>query len=155
NAWRSNTMQAMDSAALVIDYSKTSTFPSIYAANPVYTGVAMTTNAFNSPNYDSGNHLFATDFRNNAIEVFNNQWQDISPGVVQSPNQAFTFQTPSTVQDLHPFNIQDIGGHLFVAYAKFNPASDEGFEDTPGFGHIVEYNENGTLAKDFDTGGSP
>ncbi len=34
----------------------------------------------------------------------------------------------------------------------FDPNIDEGFEDEPGFGHLVEYNEDGTLAKDFSGG---
>ncbi|HEY7087611.1 MAG TPA: TIGR03118 family protein [Tepidisphaeraceae bacterium] len=154
NAWRSNSSTAMDSAPVVVDYSKTAAFPSVYAANPVYTGVAMTTIGASSANFGGGNHLFATDFRNGAIEVFDNQWHDISPGVAQDPTQAFHFQTPSTVQDLHPFNVMDLQGHLYVTYAKFDPNSDEGFEDVPGFGHLVEYNEDGTLAKDFNTNGS-
>ena len=146
NAWRSNTATAMTSAPVVVDYSKTSTFPSYDPANPVYTGVAMTQNSItaNQVGTAGGNHVFATDFRNNVINVFNDQWQDVT--------SSFHFQTPSDVGDLHPFNAMDLSGHLYVVYAEWNPASDEGFEDTPGFGHLVEYNEDGTLVKDFDSG---
>jgi uncharacterized protein (TIGR03118 family) len=148
NAWRSNTATAMISAPVIIDYSKTSAyFP--YEANCVFSGVAMTTNAYTSSAYTSagGNHLFATDFRNNFIEVFNNQWQDVTT--------SYHFQTPSDVGDLHVFNITDLAGHLYVAYAMFNPAGDEGMEeeDGAGFGHVVEYNEDGTLVKDFNDQG--
>jgi uncharacterized protein (TIGR03118 family) len=47
-----------------------------------------------------------------------------------------------------------LGGHLFVAYGEFDPNSDEGQEQIagPGAGHIVEYNEDGTLVKDFFAG---
>ena len=146
NAWRSNTTTAMTSAPVVVDYSKTSTFPSYDAANPVYTGVAMTQNTItaNQVGTAAGNHLFATDFRNNTINVFNDQWQDVS--------SSYHFQTPSDVGNLHPFNVMDLSGHLYVAYAQWDPNSDEGFEDVPGFGHLVEYNEDGTLAKDFNSG---
>jgi len=48
-----------------------------------------------------------------------------------------------------------LGGHLFVAYADFDPESDEGQEQIlgAGLGHVVEYNEDGTLVKDFHTHG--
>jgi uncharacterized protein (TIGR03118 family) len=148
NAWRLNTATGMTSAPIMVDYSKTAPhFP--YEANCVFSGAAMTTNAYTSPAYATagGNLFFATDFRNNAIEVFNNQWQDITP--------SFHFQTPVDVGILHVFNITDIAGHLYVAYAMFNPAGDEGMEeeDGVGFGHIVEYNEDGTFVKDFNDQG--
>lgn len=146
NAWRSNTAAAMDIAPVMIDYSKTGTFP--YAANSVFTGVALTNNAVPTAqqnNAAAGNHLFATDFRNNAIQVFDNQWHDVTA--------THAFQTPASVGELHPFNVMDLGNHLFVTYAMWNPDGDEGFEDTPGYGHLVEYNEDGSLLRDFDDDG--
>jgi uncharacterized protein (TIGR03118 family) len=147
NAWRATTAVSMATAPLVIDYSKTARFP--YAANCVFSGVAMTVNAHDSAAFAAagGNRLFATDFRNGMIEVFDNHWKDITT--------SFHFQTPKSVGDLHPFNVAALGGHLFVAYAKFNPAGDEGMEelDGPGFGHVVEYNEDGTVIRSFNDAG--
>ena len=148
NAWSANTAVAMSSAPVVINYSKTApALPS--RANCVFTGVALTNNAFNTDAYAKagGNHLFATDIRNNVIRVFDNKWQDVT--------STFHFQTPESVGRLHPFNILDLGGHLFVAYADFDPESDEGQEQIlgAGLGHVVEYNEDGTLVKDFHTHG--
>ncbi|HEY4330110.1 MAG TPA: TIGR03118 family protein [Phycisphaerae bacterium] len=143
NAWRTNTASAMNTAPVVINYSKTA--PSHpFTANPVFTGVAMSTHAVTSTDPALGNKLYATDFRNNNIEVFNNQWTDITSSV--------QFATPATVGDLHNFNVMDLAGHLFVTYATWDPASDEGFEDIPGEGHLVEYNEDGSLVKDFSGG---
>ena len=151
NAWLSNTAKAMTSAPIIIDYSKTSShFP--YAANSVFTGVAFTQNAYTSAAYahngvgGTGNLCFAADQRNNVIEVFNNAWQDVT--------SSFHFQTPASVGGLNVFNVQDIANHLYVTYAEFNPAGDEGQEQIggPGLGHIVEYNEDGTLALDFNDG---
>jgi uncharacterized protein (TIGR03118 family) len=144
NAWSANTKVAMDQAILMIDYSKTSKHAP-YSVNSVFTGGAVTTNAFNSDCYKkaSGNHIFAADFRNNVIEVFDNQWRDVT--------DSYHFQAPSTVGDFHVYNILSIGGHLFVAYAKFDVNGDEGQEevDGPGLGHVVEYNEDGTMVMDF------
>ncbi len=148
NAWSADTAVAMGTAPVVVDYSKRAThYP--YATNCVFTGVALTNNAAGSDAFKQahGNHLFATDIRNNAIQVFDNQWQDVTA--------AYHFQTPASVQNLHPFNIAALGGHLFVAYAAFDPESDEGQEQFhgAGLGHVVEYGEDGALVKDFHTHG--
>ena len=148
NAWSASSAVAMRTASLIINYSKTApSFP--YTANCVFTGAALSNNASNTEAYAKagGNHLFATDFRNHAIQVFDHQWKDVT--------SSFHFQTPDSVGKLSPFNIVSLGGHLFVAYAEFNPDSDEGQEQIPGAGrgHVVEYNEDGTLVKDFHTHG--
>jgi uncharacterized protein (TIGR03118 family) len=139
----------MDSAPVIIDYSKTAAhFP--YKANCVLTGVALTNNPTDSEAFKKagGNHLFATDFRNNAILVFDNHWKDVT--------SSYHFQTPTSVGELHPLNVMSLGGHLFVAYAKFNVESDEGQEQImgAGLGHVVEYNEDGTLVRDFQDRGA-
>jgi uncharacterized protein (TIGR03118 family) len=146
NAWRSNTKIAMNTAPIIVDYSKTSAHMP-YRANCVFSGAALTVNAYNTAAFmkSGGNHLFTTDFRNNVIEVFDNKWKDVT--------SSYHFQTPKTVGTLHVFNITDLAGHLYVAYAKFSSNSDEGMEEEDGlgkgFGHIVEYNEDGTLVRDF------
>jgi uncharacterized protein (TIGR03118 family) len=148
NAWRANTAVGMTDTPLIIDYSKTAAyFP--YAANCVFSGVAVTLNAYDTATFaqSGGNHLFATDFRNNEIVVFDNKWKDVT--------KSYHFQTPSDVGSLHVFNITDLDRHLYVAYAMFDAAGDEGMEevDGAGYGHLVEYNEDGTLVKDFNDQG--
>jgi uncharacterized protein (TIGR03118 family) len=108
NAWSANTAVSMKSAPVMIDYSKTANWMP-YATNCVFTGVALTNNAANSDAYKKagGNHLFATDIRNNAIVVFDNQWNNVTG--------SYQFQTPKSVGGLHAFNIADLGGHLFIA----------------------------------------
>jgi uncharacterized protein (TIGR03118 family) len=144
NAWSANTKVAMDQAVLMVDYSKTSAHKP-YPANPVYTGGTLTNNAFNTDAYkqQGGNHIFAADFRNNVIEVFDDQWRDVTA--------SYHFQVPASVGDFHVYNVWELDGHLFATYAKFDVNGDEGQEevDGPGLGHVVEYNEDGTLAMDF------
>ncbi len=157
NAWASNTTTAMLSAPVVLDYSKTSGTPGNPnylqlgdIANPVYSGIAITSNTVTASQVGTaaGNHIFAADFRNNTINVFNDQWQNVT--------SSFNFQTPSnllstTGAPLHIFNIQELAGHLYVTYAAFNPNSDEGQAeiDANGDGAVVEYNEDGSLVKEF------
>lgn len=147
NAWSASTAVSMKSAPIIIDYSKTAaSMP--YKANCVFTGCALTNNPADSEAFKKagGNHLFVADIRNNAIQVFDNQWKDVT--------SSYHFETPATVGDLSPFNIVDLNGHLFVAYAKFDPNSDEGQEQFAGagHGHIVEYDESGKLVKDYFAG---
>ena len=114
NAWSAATAVAMRTAPVIIDYSKTaSSLPS--RVNCVFTGVALTNQPFTAEAYvkAGGNHLFAADIRNNVIRVFDDHWRDVSG--------TFHFETPASVGRLHPFNILDLNGHLFVAYAEFDP----------------------------------
>lgn len=148
NAWSANTAVAMDAVPIKIDYSKRAAWlPS--PANCVFTGVALTNRPADSPAYQraGGNHLFAADIRNNVIRVFDHDWKDVT--------DSYRFQTPASVGGLHPFNIADLDGHLFVAYAEFDRESDEGQEQVlgAGLGHVVEYNEDGSLVRDFSAHG--
>ena len=147
NAWSASTAVSMNTAPIMIDYSKTAKWMP-YRVPCVFTGVALSNNPASSDAFKKagGNHLYAADIRNNVIQVFDNQWKDVTA--------SFHFETPSSVGGLHPFNIADLEGHLFVAYGEFDPDSDEGQEQIagPGLGHIVEYNEDGTLVKDFYAG---
>ncbi len=148
NAWSSSTANSMRSAPVIIDYSKTAS-PLPSAANCVFTGVALTNNAYTSDAFikAGGNHLFAADMRNNVIRVFDNKWKDVT--------DTFHFQTPASVGHLHPFNIVALNGHLFVAYAEFDTDSDEGQEQVlgAGLGQVVEYKEDGTLVREFHAHG--
>jgi uncharacterized protein (TIGR03118 family) len=143
----------MTSAPIMVDYSKEGNFSSAgLEANAVYSGVAMTQNVYGSSAYLSqgGNHIFATDFRNNQIAVFNDQWQNVT--------SSYTFQTPadiSTTRGLRAFNITDIGGDLYVAYGLWNAAGDEGMEETDGagLGAVAEYSETGQLIRYFNDAG--
>jgi uncharacterized protein (TIGR03118 family) len=148
NAWSANTAVAMRAAPVVINYSKTAPFmPN--RVNCVFTGVALTNNAFTTEAYakEGGNHLYAADIRNNVIRVFDHRWKDVTG--------THPFQTPGSVGGLHPFNVLDLGGRLFVAYAEFDPDSDEGQEQVigAGIGAVVEYDEDGALVKVFHSHG--
>ena len=96
NAWSADSAVAMNAAPVIVDYSKRSEHLP-YRTNCVFTGVALTNNAAGSEAFRKagGNHLFATDVRNNAIQVFDDQWKDVTG--------AFHFQTPASVGGLHPF----------------------------------------------------
>jgi uncharacterized protein (TIGR03118 family) len=156
NCWRSNTATAMTDVPIVVDYSKTSTFP--YSHNSVFSGCAITVNSSSSQAYINagGNHLFAADFDNNVIEVFDHNWNDVTTSAAfQNAFQPPPSVKNTTLPNLHVFNVMDLAGHLYITYAVFNADGDEGMEevDGSGYGHIAEYNEDGSFVRDFNDQG--
>jgi uncharacterized protein (TIGR03118 family) len=94
----------------------------------VYTGLTIGNNG-------AANFLYAADFKNNKIDVYN--------GSFALTTLAGSFTDPGLPATFAPFNIQNLGGTLFVAYAKFDPVAGD---DVPGPG-------NGFISK-FDTNGN-
>src|SRR6266436_1405213 len=93
---------------------------------------------------NGANFLYVANFFNGSVDVFD---KDYVP--VMLPSGAFKdSQIPS---DFAPFNVQNIGGKIFVAYAK----QDEDKEDEvagPGLGFVDEYNPNGDLVLHLKSG---
>jgi uncharacterized protein (TIGR03118 family) len=84
----------------------------------VYTGLAQ-----------AGSLLYAADTRNGKIDVFNNSFQKTTvPG---------TFVDPSVPSGFTPYDIQNVGGKLYVEYAKRN---------APG-GYVGVFDTNGNLTQ--------
>jgi uncharacterized protein (TIGR03118 family) len=101
-----------------------------------YTGLAIAADGADS-------FIYAANFLTANIEVYDTGWTKVS---------GKPFTDPSLPQGYAPFNIQNVGGNLFVMYAK---VSDEpGEEETgPGFGLVDVYYPNGKLIKRFVSGG--
>ncbi len=94
----------------------------------VYKGLALANNG-------SGNFLYATDFHNNAIKVWDGNFAKATlPG---------SFTDPNLPAGYAPFNIQSSGGMLYVTYAVQDAAKHD---DVAGAG-------NGILDV-FDTNGN-
>src|SRR5262249_47025580 len=58
--------------------------------------------------------LYAADWSKATIDVFDSTFKQIDQGA---------FTDPKIPSNFHPFNVQDIGGLLYVAYAKFDPTT--------------------------------
>ncbi len=93
---------------------------------------------------NGANFLYVANFFNGSVDVFD---KDYVP--VTLPSGAFTdSQIPS---DFAPFNVENIGGKIFVAYAK----QDEDKEDEvagPGLGFVDVYKTNGDLELHLKSG---
>jgi uncharacterized protein (TIGR03118 family) len=84
------------------------------------------------------NRLYATDFHNNAVDVFN--------GIFNSVFIPGGFQDPSLPRRFAPFGIQVIGDDVFVTYAK-QDADKHDDVDGVGLGYVDEYTLDGTLVQ--------
>lgn len=94
------------------------------------------------------NYLYAADFQNGKIDVFD--------GNFQQATLAGSFTDGSLPAGYSPFNIQLIGGQLYVTYAFQQATGEEGGGSGASFftprttGGIVDvYNTDGTFVKEF------
>jgi len=123
-AWNSGT-----SAVLKVDNS---------ASGAVYKGLAIGNNGV-------GNFLYATNFSAGTIDVFN--------GSFSTTTLAGNFTDPNLPAGFAPFGIQNIGGILFVTYAKQDAAKHDDVAG-PGNGYVNRFDTNGNLLSRFASGGA-
>ena len=93
------------------------------ANGSVYKGLALDT---------SSKLLFAADFANDQIQVFDTQW-----------NLKMSF-TDKNLKGYGPFNIAVINGSLYVAFAKQDKSKHDEV-DKLGDGYVDVFSESGTL----------
>lgn len=93
----------------------------------------------------SSNYLYATNFRQAKIDVFDKDFNYVS---------SMPFLDSSIPAGFAPFNIQNIGGLLYVTYAK-QKAPDNIF-DQPGAGngYVDIFNADGSLLRNFASQGT-
>ena len=99
-----------------------------------YTGLTIGSNA-------SGNLLYAADFANGNIDVFN---KDFNPTSVSG-----NFTDASIPANFRPFNIQNLGGALYVTYAEFQ--SGLNFD----LGFVRKFDTNGVRDSAFAINNGP
>jgi len=97
----------------------------------VYTGLAIN---------QAQNQLYAANNAAGTIDVFNSSFTKVSLG-------SNAFATPAAITALGlglvPFNVQDIGGNVYVTYAPAGHAAQTGAAQ--GAGAVAVFNESGTL----------
>src|SRR5918912_1461473 len=84
----------------------------------------------------AGDRLYATDFHNGKVDVF-----DDSFGQVTTPG---AFVDPTIPAGFAPFGIQNVGGNIFVTYAK-QDADREDDVAGQGLGFVDEFDAEGVL----------
>jgi uncharacterized protein (TIGR03118 family) len=109
------------------------------ASNAVFKGLALANNG-------SAAQLYATDFHNAQVDVFDTNFNPVSLG-----SGAFT--DPSLPSGYAPFGIQQFGGKLYISYALQDAAKHD---DVAGAGHgfVDVFNPDGTFVQRLITMGS-
>jgi uncharacterized protein (TIGR03118 family) len=107
------------------------------AGGAVYKGLALAAN-------NGNNFLYATDFHNNKIDVFDTNFNKVSmPG---------GFVDTAIPAGFAPFGIQLIGSNLFVTYAMQDAAKHDDVAGA-GLGMVDMFDTAGNLKQRFATGG--
>jgi len=116
----------------------THALPAVFMANAVYKGLTAAPNA-------GVNMLYAADFHGRKIDVFRSNFTPVKlPGA---------FVDPSLPPGYAPFNIQSLGGKLYVTYALKEEDEDEEVTG-PGLGIVDAYDTAGHLLQRIATGGT-
>ena len=90
-------------------------------------------------------YLYAANFHTGAIDVFG--------GSAGAPALTGSFDDPGIPSGFAPFNIQNIGGNLFVTYAMQDAT---GHDDVPGLGNgfVSEFDAQGNFISRIGTQGT-
>ena len=108
------------------------------AQNAIYKGVAIATDG-------GSNFIYAADFHNAKVDVFDQSFNLVN-------NKPFV--DPSIPAGFAPFNIQNIGGQLYVTYAKQSGPDNEDDQAGAGFGYVDVYKADGSFVKRFASQGT-
>lgn len=95
----------------------------------VYTGLAIGNNG-------TANFLYAANFAQKKIDVYDKNFA--------STTLAGSFTDAGIPADFSPFNIQNLGGKLYVEYAKVDPATGDDLPG-PGNGYVSVFDTNGNF----------
>ncbi len=100
------------------------------ATGAVYKGLTLSAGG-------SGSLLYAADFHNNRIDVFDSSFKRVTLA-------AGAFTDPAIPAGFAPFNVQAINGDIYVTYAKQDAARHDDVAGR-GLGYVDVYDPNGTL----------
>ena len=95
------------------------------SAGAIYKGLAI-----------AGDRLYATDFHNGRVDVFDASFKLIAT--------SGGFKDAKVAKGFAPFGIQALGGNIFVTYAKQDPAAKDDVP-LPGLGYVDEFTPDGQL----------
>ncbi len=104
--------------------------------NAVYKGIAMA-------QVGTENFLYATNFHEAKIDVFDKDFALVS---------GKSFTDPGIPAGFAPFNIRNIGGWLYVTYAKQKPDHHDDLAG-PGNGYVTVFKPDGSMVKRFASKG--
>jgi len=117
-------------AQLMVDNSK---------SGAVYYGLAIS-----GTTATPGPYLYAPNFNSGNIDVFDTNYKPVT--------LAGNFSDAKVPSGFAPFNIWNLGGKLYVMYAK-QAANKQAWQDGPGNGYVAVFDLNGNLIQHLVSGG--
>jgi uncharacterized protein (TIGR03118 family) len=112
-----------------VDFTHAFTAVDNSASGAVYKGLALSAGG-------NGNLLYATDFHNRRIDVFDSAFK---PATITGK-----FDDPNIPADFAPFGIQAINGDIYVTYAKQDADKHDDVHGR-GLGYVDAFDPNGNL----------
>jgi uncharacterized protein (TIGR03118 family) len=109
------------------------------AGGAVYKGLAIASNG-------TANFLYATDFHNNKVDVFDANFAKVSV--------TGHFTDATVPAGFAPFGIQAIGNRIYVTYAKQFAPDNRDDVAGPGLGYVDVFDTSGTLITRLVSAGS-
>src|ERR1700744_67015 len=108
------------------------------SAGAVYKGLTIASDA-------GSNFLYAANIKTGKVDVFDKAFNPVT-------NKPFT--DAAMPAGFAPFNIQNIGGMLYVTYAKQKGPDNVNDDPAPGNGFVDIFKTDGTLIKRFASNGT-
>src|ERR1700733_2453890 len=108
------------------------------AAGAVYKGIAI-------GNDGTANFIYVADLHNAKVDVYDQSFNYVT-------NKPFV--DPSMPSGFAPFNIQNIGGQLYISYAKQQAPDNHDDQAGASNGYVDIYTPSGTLIKRFASQGT-
>lgn len=122
--------------------NKTKAIVVVRQKKSVFKGASIAT--INNAKYGTQSYLYVADFSRRQIEIFNSNFQRVK-WLEQS------FDQDDTPEGFAPFNVQNLGGNLFVTYAK-QDSSLQNEIDGPGLGFVRVYSPTGQRLMQLERG---
>ncbi len=135
---------AVDATHAVIKYPS----PGAPSSGAVYKGVAIASRG-------GAWFLYVTNFAKRRIEVFDSGFHPVRLGGSDhhgnDHNDGDRFEDERIPRSFSPFNVQNIGGDLYVTFAKRDPATNDDVAG-PGFGYVDVFSPSGRLLRRLEHG---
>ena len=124
-----NTWSGGDSTFIAVNRS--------LVANANYKGLAIATS-------NSMNYIYAANFTGKKIDVYDANFNYVN----------MNFSDPTIPLNYAPFNIQNIGGYLYVTYAAISTMDNTHDQAAVGNGYVNVFGTNGVFIKRFASQGT-
>jgi uncharacterized protein (TIGR03118 family) len=97
--------------------------------------------------------LFATNFAKGRIDVFDSAFQPVAPGDDHHAGDRDDrpFRDEWIPRSFSPFGVQNIGGNLYVTFAKRDPSTNDDVAG-PGVGYVDVFSPSGHLKRRLQHG---